>query len=177
MRLIAFAFVALSPLAALAEESDDPEPPQPTATTTECTDGKVYDAEKKECVEPEDSSLNNDERYNAVRELAYAGQPEAAMRVLAAMTEGDTDRVLTYKGFLNRQMGNWDAGMAAYEMALQINPDNILARSYFGQALVLMNEMDKANAQLAEIRARGGVGGWAEASLANAILTGKPADY
>lgn len=177
MRLLPIAFLALTPFAAFAAGSDDAEPPKPTATTTECTDGKVFDEEKKECVTPEDSSLNNDERYRAVRELAYAGQPEAAMRVLVAMTEGQTDRVLTYTGFLNRQMGNWEAGIAAYEMALTINPDNILARSYFGQALVLMNETGLANAQLDEIRARGGAGTWAEASLAEAILTGKTTTY
>jgi tetratricopeptide (TPR) repeat protein len=93
------------------------------------------------------------------------------------MTEGETDRVLTYTGFLNRQMGNWEEGMAAYEMALTINPDNILARSYFGQALVLMNETGLAQAQLNEIRARGGVGTWAESSLAQAILTGTTTTY
>ncbi|MGL4320296.1 MAG: hypothetical protein ACRCS3_05475, partial [Paracoccaceae bacterium] len=177
LRYLPVLFLALCPSFALAAGSDDPEPPQPTATTTECTDGKVFDEDKKECVAPEDSSLNNDDRYRAVREFAYAGQPQAAMRVLAAMTEGESDRVLTYTGFLNRQMGNWEAGIAAYEMALEINPDNILARSYFGQALVLMNETDMANAQLYEIRARGGAGTWAEASLARAILTGQTENY
>lgn len=177
MRLTTAALIAFTPFAAFAAGSDDAEPPQPTATTTECTDGKVFDEDKKECVVPEDSSLNNDERYLAVRELAYAGQPEAAMRVLAAMTEGETDRVLTYTGFLNRQLGNWEAGIAAYEMALTINPDNILARSYFGQALVLMNETGLANAQLDEIRSRGGAGSWAETALAQAILTGETTTY
>ncbi len=177
MRLSAIALLAFVPFAAFAAGSDDAEPPKPTATTTECTDGKVFDEDKKECVTPEDSSLNNDERYRAVRELAYAGQPENAMRVLAAMTEGQTDRVLTYTGFLNRQLGNWEAGITAYEMAIAINPDNILARSYFGQALVMMNETTLANSQLDEIRARGGAGTWAEASLANAILTGTTTTY
>jgi tetratricopeptide (TPR) repeat protein len=177
MRLLSIALLAITPFATLAAGSDDTEPPKPTATTTECTDGKVYDADKKECVEPADTGLNDDERYQAVREFAYAGQPAAAMQVLAAMTEGQTDRVMTYTGFLNRQMGNWEAGIAAYEMALQINPDNILARSYFGQALILMNEKGLAQAQLAEIRARGGAGTWAEASLATAIRTGTTTTY
>ncbi|MGL5011043.1 MAG: hypothetical protein ACRC6I_14285 [Paracoccaceae bacterium] len=177
MRIIAATLIALSPFAAFAAGSDDTEPPKPTATTLECTDGKVYDEDTKECVEPEDSSLNNDERYGAVREFAYAGQPEAAMRVLAAMTEGQTDRVMTYTGFLNRQMGNWEAGIEAYEIALEINPDNLLARSYFGQALVLMNETSLAQAQLNEIRARGGAGSWPEQSLAQAILTGTTTTY
>jgi tetratricopeptide (TPR) repeat protein len=177
MRLLFAALLTLSPAIAFAAGSDDAEPPKPTATTTECTDGKVFDEDKKECVAPEDSSLNNDERYQAVRELAYAGQPEAAMRVLQAMTEGQTDRVLTYTGFLNRQMGNWEAGLAAYEMAIDLNPDNILARSYFGQALVLMNETGLAHLQLDEIRARGGAGSWAETALTQAILTGTTTTY
>jgi tetratricopeptide (TPR) repeat protein len=177
MRLLAALALLLSPGLAFAAGSDDAEPPKPTATTTECTDGQVYDEETKACVVPEDSSLNDDERYRAVRELAYAGEPEAAMRVLAAMTEGQTDRVLTYTGFLNRQMGQWEAGLAAYEQALTLNPDNVLARSYYGQALVLMNETALAQGQLDEIRARGGAGTWAEASLANAILTGTTTTY
>jgi tetratricopeptide (TPR) repeat protein len=177
MRFLPVLALICVPAMGFAAGSDDAEPPKPTATTTECTDGKVFDDEKKECVAPEDSSLNNDERYRAVRELAYAGQTENAMQVLAAMTEGQTDRVLTYTGFLNRQLGNWEAGIAAYELALDINPDNLLARSYFGQALVLMNETTLATAQLDEIRARGGAGTWAEASLATAILTGTTTTY
>jgi tetratricopeptide (TPR) repeat protein len=177
MRFLPALALALFPAVSLAAGSDDAEPPKPTATTTECTDGKVFDEDKKECVAPEDSSLNNDERYRAVRELAYSGQTEAAMRVLAAMTEGESDRALTYTGFLNRKLGNWEVSIAAYEMAITINPDNILARSYFGQALVLMNETGLATVQLEEIRNHGGVGSWAEASLATAILTGTTATY
>ena len=177
MRFLVTLLIALLPLGAFAAGTEDTEPPEPTATTTECTDGKVFDEETQACVAPDDSSLNNDERYRAVRELAYAGQLEAAMQVLAAMTEGDTDRVLTYKGFVNRKMGNWEAGFAAYKMAIEVNPDNILARSYLGQGLVLRNEMLQAQAQLDEIRARGGSGSWPETSLANAILTGGTTDY
>jgi tetratricopeptide (TPR) repeat protein len=177
MRLLPALLLTITPFFAFAAGSDDTEPPKPTATTTECTDGMVWDEDKKECIKAEDSSLNDDQRFLAVREFAYAGQPEAAMHVLATMTEGQTDRVLTYTGFLNRQMGNWEAGLAAYEMALEINPDNILARSYYGQALVLMNETTLATVQLDEIRVRGGAGTWAETALADAILTGKTTTY
>jgi tetratricopeptide (TPR) repeat protein len=177
MRLLTAALIALTPFAAFAAGSDDPDPPKQTQTTTECTDGQVYNEEKKACVDPEEQTLNNDQRYLAVRELAHAGRTADAMRVLAAMTEGETDRVLTYVGFLNRQMGNWEAGLAAYDRALALNPDNVLARSYYGQALVMMNEMQLASLQLDEIRARGGLGTWAETALADAIATGKTTTY
>jgi tetratricopeptide (TPR) repeat protein len=177
MRLLTAAVIAFAPFAAFAAGSDTPEPPQPTETTTVCTDGQVYSEETKACVDPEEQTLNDDQRYLAVRELAYAGRSEDAMRVLAAMTEGETDRVLTYVGFLNRQMGNWEIGLAAYDKALAINPDNVLARSYYGQALVMMNEIELASLQLAEIRTRGGAGTWAETALAAAISTGTTTTY
>jgi tetratricopeptide (TPR) repeat protein len=165
------------PFAAFAAGSDDTEPPKPTATTTECVKGEVFDEKTLKCVKPEGAMLDDDQRFKAVRELAYAGRTDDALRVLASMTEGETDRVLTYTGFLNRQAGNWEAGLAAYDRALQQNPDNILARSYYGQALVKMNELQLASLQLDEIRNRGGAGTWAEIALATAITTGETATY
>lgn len=177
MRLLAALALTTLPFAAFAAGTDDTEPPKPTATTLECAEGQIYDETTKACVVPEDAMLDNDQRFDALRELAYAGRTDDALRVLAAMTEGDTDRVLTYTGFLNRQAGDWEAGLAAYDSALQQNPDNILARSYYGQALVMMNEIALASLQLHEIRARGGAGSWADTALATAITTGVTATY
>jgi tetratricopeptide (TPR) repeat protein len=177
MRLALATALALAPFAALAAGSDDAEAPAPTETTTTCEEGMVFDEKTKTCVAPEQTGMDNDTRYQAVRELAHAGRTEDAFRVLNSMTEGQTDRVLTYVGFLNRQQGNWEASLAAYDRALTLNPDNILARSYYGQALVLMNEISLASVQLDEIRARGGRGTWAEVALATAISTGETATY
>lgn len=164
--------VALLPLAAGAAGSDDSEPPKPTATTTECPQGQIWDDKTKACANPQSGQLDDDTRFRAVRELAWAGRPDDALAVLATMTEGATDRVLTYRGFALRKSGDLEGGLAAYEAALRQNPDNILARSYFGQMLVEMDEMQLASLQLDEIRARGGAGTWAERSLATAIATG-----
>lgn len=172
MRMILAAALVSVPFAAFAVGSDDSEPPKPTETTTECEKGLVWDEKTKTCVKPEDQSLNDDQRFGAVRELAYAGRPDEAMRVLAAMTEGETSRVMTYRGFLLRQTGQIEAGIAAYERALALDPANILARSYYGQLLVQMDEIALATDQLAEIRIRGGAGTWAERALETAIKTG-----
>jgi tetratricopeptide (TPR) repeat protein len=177
MRLAAVLILSILPSAALAVGSDDTEPPTPTETTKECKDGQVWDEKTQGCVAPTDARLDDDTRFGAVRELAWAGRPQDALVVLAAMTEGDSDRVLTYRGFALRKAGDLEGGLAAYEAALAQNPANILARSYFGQMLVEMNETGLARDQLAAIRAQGGAGTWAETALARAIDTGLTESY
>lgn len=172
MRMILAVAFLLAPCAAFAAGSDDSAPPVPTETTTQCEKGTVWDEKSKACVKADDSSLNDDQRFGAVRELAYAGRYEDARQVLAAMTEGESSRVMTYRGFLLRQTGQIEAGIAAYERAIALDPANNLARSYYGQLLVQMDEMALARAQLDQIRAHGGAGSWAEQSLATAITTG-----
>ncbi len=153
------------------------EPPKETKTSTECTGGQVWDEATKTCTEAKSGALDNDTLYRAVRELAWAGRPEDALTVLSAMTEGETDRVLTYKGFANRKAGRLEEGLAYYDAALTKNPDNLLTRSYLGQALVEMGEMQLAQAQLDEIRARGGEGHWPATALQKAIATGQTYSY
>lgn len=172
MRMILAAALVLAPHLALAAGSDDSEPPKPTATTTECAKGEVWDEKTASCIKAEDQSLNDDQRFGAVRELAYAGRYDEAMQVLAAMREGETSRVLTYQGFLLRQTGRIEAGIAAYERAIAMDEGNNLARSYYGQLLVQMDELALAENQLTQIRAHGGTGTWAETALSNAIRTG-----
>jgi tetratricopeptide (TPR) repeat protein len=177
MRMILAAALVFAPYLALAAGSDDSEPPTPTETTTECEEGTVWDEKTKACIKAEESSLNDDQRYGAVRELAYAGRHDEALAILATMTEGETSRVMTYRGFLLRQTGRIEEGIAAYERAIALNPQNILARSYYGQLLVQMDEQQLAQAQLDEIRASGGQGTWAETALAAAITTGVTYTY
>lgn len=177
MRFALAAVLCALPLAAFAAGSDDTEPPKPTETTTKCTNAQVWDEKTQSCVNAQSGQLDDDTRFQAVRELAWAGQPEQALIVLAAMTEGETDRVLTYKGFANRKAGRLEQGLDHYAHALEVNPDNILARSYLGQMLVEMGEIAMARTQLDEIRARGGAGTWAEASLSQAVGTGQTLSY
>ena len=177
MRLFTVAALTLLPFAALAAGSDDTEPPKATQTSTECEEGQVWDEQTKACVDAKSDLLDDDTRFRAVRELAWAGRPGDALVVLSAMTEGQTDRVLTYTGFANRKAGRLEEGLAAYDAALKLNPDNVLARSYLGQAYVDMGEIELAQLQLDEIRARGGAGLWAETALADAIATGQTYSY
>jgi tetratricopeptide (TPR) repeat protein len=177
MRMILAAAVALAPQLAFAAGSDDSEPPKPTETSTECAKGEVWDEKTATCIKAESNLLDDDQRFGAVRELAYAGRPDEAMAILATMTEGETPRVLTYQGFLLRQTGRVEEGISAYERAIALDAGNILARSYYGQLLVQMNEIELATLQLAAIRMHGGGGTWAERALSDAITTGVTTTY
>lgn len=172
MRLLPALILAAFPAVAFAAGSDDSEPPKPSETTTKCEGAQVFDDKLKKCVDPQSGALDNDALYGAVRELAWSGRYDDAMVVLSAMTEGETDRVMTYKGFILRKSGHVEEGVAAYEAALALNPGNILTHSYYGQLLVEMNEMEAARAHLQAIRDHGGTGTWAEIALAKAIDTG-----
>jgi hypothetical protein len=155
----------------------DVDPPKPTNTTTRCGKGEVWSTMRGSCFGLGAHNFTNGELFDAVRELAYFSRPEDAMLVLNAMTEGESPRVLTYRGFLLRQMGQVEEGIAAYERAIALDPANIWARSYYGQLLVLMNETELAKEQLAAIYQHGGGGTWSERSLSSAIATGVTYQY
>ncbi len=178
MRSFLFAFfMVAAPGLALAAGSEDDSPPQPTATTTTCEEGLIWDEEAKACVAPKESSLDDDALYGAVRELAYAGKLRGAEIVLDAMSDQTDGRVLTYRGFLARQGGDWTTARDFYLQAIANDPGNLLARSYYGQGLAESGDTGAARAQLSEIRARGGRNTWAEASLNLALSSGTTKAY
>lgn len=166
----------LLPTLAFAAGGGSSTPPTSTNTTKVCEQGYVYDDNTRSCVAPQESSLTDDDRYEAVRELAYAGRYNDAQIVLSAMDQAD-DRTLTYWGFTHRKMGNTELAMVYYNDAITTNPNNILARSYMGQAHAIAGDKDLAMAQLVEIKARGGRETWAEKSLEWAIERGVGYSY
>ena len=71
-----------------------------------------------------------------------------------------------------REEWRWSDARNLFERAIALDPANSLARSYYGQLLVQMDEVALAEAQLIQIRAHGGTGTWAERALQTAITTG-----
>ena len=157
----------------------DETPPTPTETTTTCPDGAVWDADRSACVIIQDSNLelDQDRLIETARELAYANRNEDAIAVLALSAQPQDTMVLTYLGFSHRRAGRMDLGLDYYDDALAADPDNLLARSYMGMAYVQLAQLDLAEAQLAEIRARGGTGGWPEQALSQAIASNSTSGY
>lgn len=148
---------------AFAAGSDNP----PSAP--KCKAGEAMDVSTKKCVKVESNLLDDDERYDAVREYAYAGEYGSAEIVLAAFADQSDPRVLNYRGFIARKQGDMDAAMGYYTAALSIDPDYILARSYMGQGLAASGDVAGAREQLAEIRTRGGRNTWSYTALAMAL--------
>lgn len=169
--------LTVAPVAALAVGDDDDQPPTPTETTTTCTKGQVWDADAKACVDPDKSSLNDPDRMRAVRELAYAGRLSDAERVLNAVSDQESDAVMTYRGFIARKSGRTNDAHDWYANALAANPNNLLARSYLGQWYVETGNTALARAELREIRQRGGRATWPEISLRMAIQSGSGYSY
>ena len=177
MRRFLFAAALALPTSAFAVGSDDSNPPTPTETTTECSEGKVWSDSKQKCVNPQSGALGDDQLYDAARELAYAGKYRETLDVLDAMSDANDDRVLTYRGFVHRKLGDAELGNAYYRQAIAQNPDNLLARSYTGQGFVASGDLVAAKAQLTEIRTRGGRNTWAELALRMAIENGQGSTY
>ena len=181
---------------AVAFAKDDDSPPAKTKTTQDCFQVRqwdpsikkwvkfskpvngVWDANLRKCVRPDKTSyLDEDTLYGAVRELAYAGRYNDAITVLDQMPDQNSDRFMTYRGFTARKLGDLDLADVYYKKAIDLNPDNIAARSYMGQGLVAKGDKVAAMEQLREIRARGGAGSWSEKSLAAALENGQTYNY
>jgi tetratricopeptide (TPR) repeat protein len=173
----AAAFTLLMSQTAFAVGGFDEEPPTPTQTTEDCAEGQVWDEDAGACVQIEDSALNEGALMRAARELAYADRLDDAIALLGMSATPEDTMVLTYLGFSHRKAGRMAVGMGYYDRALAANPDNILARAYMGMAYVQTAQIDLAEAQLAEIRSRGGVGTWPEQALQAAIAAGDADGY
>ena len=57
------------------------------------------------------------------------------------------------------------------------DPDNHLARAYMGLALIAAGRVHEAEAELREIRARGGRGGWPDRALSRGLAAGAAIGY
>eukprot|EP01031_Cornospumella_fuschlensis_P010205 gene10205-12512_t len=101
--LFAVGAAIFSAQTAMAAGEDSSEPPKKTKTSSECTQGKVWDARKNACVNAKKSDLSDDILFQAARELAYAGQYENSIKVLAAVRDQKSARVLNYLGYANRK--------------------------------------------------------------------------
>ncbi|NNE89803.1 MAG: tetratricopeptide repeat protein [Silicimonas sp.] len=174
--LLTLSFATLAS-AAFAAGGDEDTPPTPTQTTTVCEDNQVYDEETKSCVAADEQSLHDTQRYNAVRELAYAGDYDRALSVLAAAKNPMDPRFLNYQGFISRKQGDIAKAIFFYQQALAIDPDYNLARSYMGQGLFAAGDIAGAEAQLSEIAARGGKQGWPYRALAMTLNGIKGGSY
>ncbi len=163
--------------AAFAVGSEDNSPPAPTPTTVTCEDGQVWDEETSTCVAIEQSSLSEELLRETARELAYADRSDDALALLAMSEAPEASEVLTLTAFAHGRAGDYETALPIYTAALTADPDNLLARAYMGLALIASGQTYAAEAQLREIRARGGYGSWPDRALSQGLEAGEPIGY
>jgi tetratricopeptide (TPR) repeat protein len=124
---------------------------QPSKTANDCKTGEVWDKEQKKCVAPKKGEIDDDSIYEAGRDLAYAYRYDEAIDVLQLAANRSDPRILNFLGYANRKAGRLEVGIGYYREAIAIDPAFTLARSYYGEALLLKEDVSGAMEQLAAI--------------------------
>jgi hypothetical protein len=130
--------------------------------------GWAYDAKKDMCVHS--SLLDDKELYAQGRALAVAGHYDEALDILAAVRDQHDAMVLTMIGYSKRKLGHVDEGMAYYDRALAIEPDNINTHEYLGEGYVAVGKVQLAKLELDKLARICGTGCEQYEDLAKAIV-------
>jgi tetratricopeptide (TPR) repeat protein len=69
----------------------------------------------------------------------------------AGLALGPHPDVLTYQGFANRKLGNYDTAISFYSAALKLDPNHRGANEYLGEYFVETGQIGKAKAQLVKL--------------------------
>ena len=93
--------------------------------------------------------------YAAARALVEAGNYDAALPALLAVTEADAQNADAWNllGFTHRMLGHMEDSSLAYLNVLSINPDHLGALEYQGELFLQTGKPDAAKANLARIKA------------------------
>jgi tetratricopeptide (TPR) repeat protein len=122
-----------------------------------CKKGTVWDSKAKKCKKIRKSGqLDDDNIYEAARDLAYNRRYQEAIDLLNLAENKKDPRILNYLGYSNRKLGRIHAGLTYYTAALKEDPDYTLVMEYMGEAFLQLGEVDKAREQLAQIEKRCG---------------------
>ena len=136
-----------------------------------CKAGWVPNNAGTACVRAQSGLTDDEVLYTHGRQLALDGHYQDALALLDAMVKKDS-MALTMIGYSMRKMGNVDEGIAVYQKALALDPNNIHTREYLGEGYVSMGRVDLAQVQLDRIEAICGTGCEQYAALSKAMETG-----
>jgi tetratricopeptide (TPR) repeat protein len=133
-----------------------------------------YVSKNGSCVRADRGVLPDEELYRQGRALALSHYYAEALPILMAIDRIDDSMVFTMQGFAMRKLGHYNEGLALYDKALAIDPDNINTHEYMGEYYVEVGDLGRARVELAKVeRICGGIGCEQYEDLAEAIETGK----
>lgn len=140
--------------------------------TPDCPKGYVL--KNGACTQASSGVLPDSELYAKGRALAVAGYYAEALPILEAITRTDDSMTYTMRGFALRKLGRYHEGVAFYDKALAIDPDNVNTHEYIGEYYVEIGKIELARAELAKVeKLCGGSNCEQYQDLAEAIETGK----
>lgn len=146
-----------------------------TTTTPNCVDkygaGWAYSASQGKCVKV--SELDDKQLYTDGRALALAGYYTSALDTLNAIRDKHDAMVLTMIGYSTRKLGHTTEGIAIYQQALAIDPNNVNTHEYLGEGYIVAGRVDLARAELGTLKNLCGTGCEQYRDLNNALL-GQP---
>jgi tetratricopeptide (TPR) repeat protein len=99
------------------------------------------------------SARDGDAAYLQAAGLINEGRYDDALWSLraAGVALGPHPDVLTYQGFANRKLSNYDVAISYYSAALKLDPEHRGANEYLGEFYVETGQLAKANAQLVRL--------------------------
>lgn len=149
------------------------KPPDPLRQATpDCPKGQVL--KNGACIQASSGVLPNDQLYAKGRALALSGYYAEALPILEAITRTDDSMVYTMRGYALRKLGRYQEGVAFYDKALAINPNNVNTHEYIGEYYVEIGKIELARTELAKVETLcGGSNCEQYEDLAEAIETGK----
>lgn len=122
-----------------------------------CQVGYVWNVAAGMCQRVSVSKADDKTLYTQGRALALAGKYAQAITMLKAVRHPDA-MTYTMLGFSERKSGNFDRALAYYAEALDIEPNNVNAHEYLGEAYVEQGKIDLAKAELLKVKAVCGTG-------------------
>jgi len=143
-----------------------------TSTVKKCATGEVWNKAKKKCMKAQSGILPDEELYEQGRPLAFAGQYDWAITVLASAKNQNDPKILNYLGYSHRKAGRLETGIGYYRRALAIDPNYVKVREYLGEGYAAAGRLDLARDQLREIADRCGTSCEAYRRLAQAVAGG-----
>lgn len=139
---------------------------------TDCPRGEVWDAQSGTCVKQQSGILPDKELLDDAISLAMAERYDEALQVLNLLKNPNTAVALNYRGYVTRQLGHVDEGIAYYLKSIALDPRYAQVREYLGEAYVLKHEYPLARAQLQAIKSICGTECLAYKHLATAVAEG-----
>lgn len=99
------------------------------------------------------SPTDADGTYQQAVRYVNGGGYRAAVDVLRVMHDSDPTNadVLNYLGFSYRKLGDYDSALRAYQNALALDLDHAGANEYLGELYVELDQIEKAEKQLAKL--------------------------